>query len=248
MIKLGTCGWSGFPANKIWKNWKERFSSKLEAYASLLNTVEINSTFYKLPRQSTARRWLEEARKSNKGFEFTVKANREITHIDRFKTDKSIKSWKSTVEIAGILEAKIILLQTPASFKPTVKNLSTIQNFLSKLEWSGKTAWEPRGEWLRKPELIKRLCDEFDIIHCVDPFRAKSVTQEVYWRLHGLGKPSMYKYKFSGEDLKWLANKLSGRKGGHVFFNNIWMGEDVLRFKRIFKQVSPLSFPHKSIS
>ncbi len=235
MIKVGTCGWSGFPASNLFgKEWKGKFKSKLQAYASVFKVVEVNSTFYKVPREATARRWLEEAREVNSEFEFTLKANQTITHRDRFKTEESTKSWEETVNIARALDAKIILLQTPASFKPSRENTENLESFLREAtkSWKGKIAWEPRGNWLKEDNrrLLKSICKRFKLIHCVDPFRNESVTPgEIYWRLHGLGKPRMYNYKFSDEELKWLTKKSKGKKG-YIFFNNIWMGEDALRY------------------
>ncbi len=107
-----------------------------------------------------------------------------------------------------------------------------MERFLNASKWEGEIAWEPRGSWLKELKIVKAICKKFGLIHCVDPFRNNSVTKQIYWRIHGLGKPSMYNYKFSDKELKWLADKLSGKKG-YVFFNNIWMGEDVLRFKKI---------------
>ncbi len=235
MLKVGTCGWSSFPAKEIYgENWKSEFKTKLQAYAERFDVVEVNSTFYRLPRLSTASRWLEEARDVNKKFEFTVKANQEITHKDRFKTSKSIEAWKETVKVAEKLGASVILLQTPASFKPSIDNIRNIKNFLDACReyWPRDIAWEPRGEWLRNLELVEGIVNEFSIIHCVDPFRSLSVSHRVYWRLHGLGHPSMYNYRFSDEELKELARK-SRNRHGYIFFNNIWMGTDALRFKSL---------------
>ncbi|MFW6110430.1 MAG: DUF72 domain-containing protein [Thermoproteota archaeon] len=53
-IIVGCCGYSYYrPA----KGWKERYDHKLQAYAAEYPSVEINSTFYKLPRVSTAEKW-----------------------------------------------------------------------------------------------------------------------------------------------------------------------------------------------
>src|SRR5687767_11351972 len=73
-LRIGTAGWSipsaalgAFPAS----------GSHLERYASRLNTVEINSTFYRLPRRSTVERWRDV---TPAGFRFAVKMPARITH------------------------------------------------------------------------------------------------------------------------------------------------------------------------
>ncbi len=236
MLKVGTCGWSSFPAKQVLGDWRKKYKSKLQAYATVFPAVEINSTFYKLPLKKTASRWREEADEANPEFEFTVKASRIITHEDRFRTDKSISFFNKTAEIARLVRARLLLLQTPASFKPSSENAGTLERFLRKIEWEGRIVWEPRGAWLSEGlSEVKRICAEHDLIHCVDPFRARSVTSgEVYYRLHGLGKKNMYYYKFSDDELKNLAKKTEER-AGHVFFNNVWMGEDALRFLKLVK-------------
>ena len=236
MLKIGTCGWSSFPAKTIFgDNWKERFESKLQAYASRFGVVEVNSTFYKLPRDSTAEKWADQARETNGSFEFTVKASQEITHKDRFRTEDSIAAWKGVVRIANILGASAILVQTPASFKPNRENVQNISRFFDKarIYWKGKIAWEPRGDWLNEPDEINKICSDFSITHCVDPFRNDAITKGmIYWRIHGLGKPSMYNYRFSDKELEWLAKKAE-KRSGYIFFNNIWMGEDAIRFSKL---------------
>jgi uncharacterized protein YecE (DUF72 family) len=100
-------------------------------------------------------------------------------------------------------------------------------------------AWEPRGEkWGNK--VVAKLCDELDLIHCVDPFaRDPAYTKDlVYFRLHGSppGK-RMYAYKYTREDLQALLKKCKtfGRKEVYCLFNNISMYEDALEFQELIK-------------
>jgi uncharacterized protein YecE (DUF72 family) len=91
---------------------------------------------------------------------------------------------------------------------------------------------------------VKRLCQELDLTHCVDPFAANPVftarSKIAYFRLHG--RPpgrTMYRYKYTDEDLRWLAKRVKDReaKGLAVYclFNNISMGDDAERFTRLMK-------------
>ncbi len=103
-------------------------------------------------------------------------------------------------------------------------------------------AWEPRGEWLQNPDLIKKLCKRLDLVHAVDPLRAPpqhfGKRSIAYFRLHGFGKPSMYNYKYSATELKHLAQIVSGLKVREVFcmFNNVHMLDDAKRFQRILSK------------
>ena len=241
-IRVGCCGWGFFrPANFFGRDWKEKFSNTLQAYAKLFSLVEVNSTFYKLPKLETAKKWYEDAKEMNESFEFTVKCPKLITHEDAFRTDASREAYGATREIARALGARVLLLQTPASFKPTKDNLDNLKRFISKIDRRGLTlVWEPRGkEW--EDELLMELCKSLDLVHCVDPLRRDPIyfsrKRLAYFRLHGFGRRSMYSYKFSKEELKLVLKKiedLSAKvKRCYVLFNNIYMYEDALEFSKM---------------
>ncbi len=240
MLRVGTCGWSSLPARNIFgSDWKTKFDSKLQAYATISPAVEVNSTFYRIPRVSTAEKWREQTVEVNRGFKFTLKANQLMTHKDRFRTSRSRKMWNETIEIAETLKADVVLIQTPTSFRPTAENVSVLESFLdyATTKWRGEIAWEPRGEWLLSEEL-DRVLGDFNIIHCVDPFRNEPRTDgQVYWRAHGLGEKSMYNHRFNDNELHWLADKARGHHG-YLFFNNIWMSENAISFLSIFSSMS----------
>ena len=79
-VRIGCSGWN-------YAHWRERVYPKgcpasrwLEHYATLFDTVEVNATFYRLPRPPAVARWVEQTPPS---FVFTVKASRYLTHIKR---------------------------------------------------------------------------------------------------------------------------------------------------------------------
>src|SRR6478735_1354367 len=80
-------GASGFS----FKEWKGPFyppdckpDAMLAYYAQRLPTVEINNTFYRMPRSSMLEGWSTQVPAD---FRFAIKASRRITHIGRLKTD-----------------------------------------------------------------------------------------------------------------------------------------------------------------
>lgn len=80
VIRIGCSGWN-------YASWRERFYPKgwpatrwLEYYASVFDTVEVNTTFYRLARRSTVERWV---RQVPDGFCFAVKSSRYLTHMKR---------------------------------------------------------------------------------------------------------------------------------------------------------------------
>ncbi len=232
-INIGTCG---FRLNKI-------------EYAQILSCVEVQQTFYQPPQIKTLERWRAEMPDD---FEFVLKAWQLITHEAKSPTYKRLKkklsetekeeagyfkptaivkeAWETTLACANALKAKTILFQCPASFKPYEENISNLEKFFSGVK-RGKLnfGWEPRGNW--DDAVVKSICERFDLWHVVDPFVKKTVTPEkCYYRLHGL---TGWRYKYEEGELEELASLLPKNKTSYVFFNNISMTEDSLRFKQM---------------
>ena len=89
--------------------------------------------------------------------------------------------------------------------------------------------WEPRGGW--PPELVQDLCQELNLWHVVDPFSQRTLTpQRCYFRLHGRGG---WRYTYEDAELEELYWMLPRRGTSYVFFNNIEMKKDALRFKGV---------------
>jgi uncharacterized protein YecE (DUF72 family) len=82
-LRIGCSGWNYdhwrrgvfYPPRCAARNW-------LRYYARHFDTVEVNATFYRLPRASSVARWVDE---SPDGFLFAVKASRYLTHVKRLK-------------------------------------------------------------------------------------------------------------------------------------------------------------------
>jgi uncharacterized protein YecE (DUF72 family) len=241
-LKIGCCGWGYFSAKQYFgEDWKNKFKSKLQAYASKFDLVEINSTFYKLPKVTTAEKWREEAKSVNREFEFTVKASQLITHNIVF-SKKSIPVFESMKRICKALNARILLFQSPASFKPTNENVKKMREFFENIQRNDLIlVWEPRGDWHKNPNLIEETCKEFELVECVDPFANQPVyfrkERIAYFRLHG--KPpgkQMYKYDYKKQDLKKLKSfieELPKLRETYVMFNNIFMYKNALEFMQL---------------
>ncbi len=243
-VKVGCCG---FPVSR-------------KRYFQTHHVVEIQQTFYRLPSEKTVKKWRNEAPRN---FEFTIKAWQVISHSPKSPTwrkakitlenpeaygslkptSENLNVWRRIVNIAEILGAKVIVIQTPPSFKMNKENLKNAVEFIRKAKNISKEmliAWEPRGNWINNPESIKRVIEETNIIHCVDPFIMDPVTVErtIYLRLHGKnGKWPNYKYKYTEGDLEILMSKIinyikEGASEIYVMFNNIYMYDDSLAFKK----------------
>ena len=84
-LYVGTSGYS----YKEWKGsfYPEKLAAKemLSYYGERLSAVEINNTFYRLPRTSVLDSWAEQV---PDGFRFSIKASRRITHFTRLKPEE----------------------------------------------------------------------------------------------------------------------------------------------------------------
>lgn len=231
---VGCCGWAEAQAR----------------YVADFTTIELQSTFYQPPSIAVATRWKAQAPPE---FRFCMKAWQLITHTPSSPTYRRLKSgvspteqdlygsfrpteqvwlaWERTREIAEILDAQVIVFQCPKSFLPTSQNIRNLSSFFKQTERDRLLAWEPRGDdW--RPELIRALCADNNLIHCVDPFQSDPVFGEsLYWRLHG---KSGYRYRYTDEDLALLDAKLQARAHlpgpNYVMFNNVYSKEDAMRF------------------
>jgi uncharacterized protein YecE (DUF72 family) len=239
-VSVGCCGWGYLREKEFSKSIERKFRSKLQAYAQLFQSVEVNSTFYRIPKVSTAERWRREADEMNKQFEFSVKASRIITHIDRFGSRASLDAFSRMLDICAVLRARMLLLQSPASFRPTPENLNRLEKFFSAIDpGEVRSAWEPRGRWWDAKEEIVSVCEKFKLVCCVDPFRNEPLlTQRVrvaYFRLHGFGEPSMYQYRFTKNQLTELMEKCLKLSKivdlACVFFNNSFMYANAFEFQ-----------------
>ncbi|MEN2974688.1 MAG: DUF72 domain-containing protein [Candidatus Caldarchaeales archaeon] len=247
MVRVGCCGWC--------------IKGGKKEYFKVFDTVEIQETFYRLPRVETVKKWREDA-----PFEFTfnMKAWQVITHpsksptwrrsglrISKSKAElygslkpsrENIEAWAETCKVAEALNAKIIVFQTPASFNYSDENISNIVGFFSTVE-RGKSliGWEPRGDWREHLDEVKKLCSKLDILHVTDPFRSENVSNHPigYFRLHGIGgKEANYSYRYTLDDLNRLLKIIEreereGRVEVYVMFNNISMKDDAINFKKL---------------
>jgi uncharacterized protein YecE (DUF72 family) len=232
---VGCCGWGEAKAK----------------YFNHFPVVELQTTFYEPPTVALATKWRMLAPDE---FRFCIKAWQLITHTPASPTYRRLKSglsaserdlvgsfrpteqvwlaWERTAEIARAVRAEVVLFQCPASFRPERENIANLRSFFSHIKREGfSLAWEPRGNW--PVDLLQELCRELNLIHCVDPFQTDPMPgQHIYWRLHGKGG---YSYRYSDEELTELLTMLSRHSGverspAYVFFNNIWMKDDAVRF------------------
>ncbi|MEO6636775.1 MAG: DUF72 domain-containing protein [Ginsengibacter sp.] len=202
-------------------------TSRLQYYASLFNSLEVNSIFYKLPRSSTLLNWAESVPGN---FRFTCKVSKSITHVKdlQFST-QDIDDFIKTVESIGDKKG-CLLAQFPPSLK--VEKLDQLQNLLETLgEATHKTNWNLAIEF-RDPSWYEREVQEL-----LKEYNAAMVIQDipksatplnfvggdfVYLRFHG--PEPRYRGSYSDDFLKqyagYINHWLKEKKTIYAYFNN----------------------------
>lgn len=149
-VRIGTSGWSYPSGAGTWNGvfypvpprgsgrragGRGRFD-ELQFYSEHFDTVEINSTFYRIPSPANARTWVE---RTPSGFEFSLKLYQKFTHPEMFEKAtgespfdlgrKDVDEFRSAIEpLASAGKLGALLAQFPASFKDDV-------NARGYLEW-----------------------------------------------------------------------------------------------------------------
>lgn len=148
---VGTSGWQ-------YKSWKGPFypeklpqRSWLEHYATRFPAVEVNNSFYMLPKEQTFDRWREI---SPPGFLFVVKASRYITHLRRMRNAKDSVNlfWSRAKRLEGKLGP--ILFQFPPSLRADV---ALLRDFLAMLPSAIAPAFEFRHDSWTNDETCRAL-------------------------------------------------------------------------------------------
>jgi uncharacterized protein YecE (DUF72 family) len=140
-LHLGTIGWS----YDFWKGsfYPNRTASKnfLTYYGTQFNTVEVDSTFYRIPTPQAITNWKNQ---TPDGFMFSLKFPRVITHIKMLKDCQP--ETNIFLERAKLLGQKLgpLLLQFPPSFR--TEHLSDLADFLNKLPKQSRYVVEVRDE------------------------------------------------------------------------------------------------------
>ena len=205
-LYVGTAGWS------LPKGVARYFAdggSMLERYASRLNGVEINSSFYRPHQRKTYARW---AASVPSGFRFAVKAPRQITH-ERRLVDAVALFDPFLDQIAGLGE-KLgpVLFQLPPSL--AFKDDVAAQFFSAwRAKFDGLTVCEPRHASWFAAAANRRLADDriaraaADPAICPGAARPGGYSGERYYRLHG--SPVIYESAYGADQLRSLVRPLA---------------------------------------
>jgi uncharacterized protein YecE (DUF72 family) len=224
-VWVGCSGWQ-------YKDWRgvvypERCPQRdwLEVYARSYETVEVNTTFYRLPRRDAVARWVEQ---TPDGFVFTVKVSRYATHIKRLTTVAD--SWQRLEErIEPLIEAGRLgplLWQLPGNFRRDDERLA---GALAELPRGFRHAFEFRDQsWfcddvyglLREHGVATVLAHDARRPLPEPPATAEFAFVRLHWGERGR------RGNYSRTEIEAWAHRVAALAGGRgdvfAYFNNDW--------------------------
>ena len=223
MIRVGTSGW-------VYGDWRGRFYPKglsqrrwLEYYAGLFDTVELNATTYRLPKEHQIRTWCETVPQN---FLYTVKLSRLITHRKTLppRVDEFIENYMHRVACFETGKVAQLLVQFPPYLTRDDAHLAA---FLDKLPQHHRYVVEFRNKSWMAPEIfdmLKRRNIAF-CIHDYPEFHTGDIVTSpdlAYVRLHGY--EALYVGHYPRRSLHHWAKRIRRLQGAardvFVYFNN----------------------------
>ena len=248
VVHVGTSGWQ-------YDDWRGRFypdglpkRAWFEHYARCFPTVEINATFYRLPKTSTVERWHDTAPDR---FRFAVKGSRYLTHNKKLNDPEGPVATVTSRMAPLKTFLGVWLWQLPPNLHVDVGRL---ERFLAVLPGGPGHAVEFRHPSWYVDE-VERVMARHHVawVWLSDhrmPDQAPVTADFVYLRLHGLAEDEALRYRWDyteAELAPWaerLRTAAADGRDGWVYFNNDYeanaprnartlldlLGDDVLRW------------------
>lgn len=226
-LYVGTSGYS-------YKEWKGSFypadlSAKkmLAYYAERFRTVEINNTFYRMPKASVLEGWAAEVPAN---FKFVLKAPQRITHMQRLKDAEDNVSY--LLETAGVLGERLgpLLFQLPPNMK---KNAERLRGFLALVP-PCRTAFEFRHESWFDDEIFGLLRDRQSAL-CIA--EAEDGVEVPFVSTADCGYLRLRRPDYGDAELKAWVDRVqqSGWREAYVFFKHEEEGKGPQMAKRLLE-------------
>ena len=232
-VHIGCSGWQ-------YKDWRGRLYPQrepqrrwLELYAERFGTVEVNATFYRLPRRDAVARWAEQ---TPEGFIFAVKISRYLTHIKRLTgIREGLALFAERIEpLAKADRLGPLLWQLPETFHRDDGKLEAWLAVLAKhapptLRGARHAIEFRHPSWFVDPVLAALREHEIALVigdHPKRPFQLREPTASwIFVRFHygSRGRSGNY----SATELEqWAADVRRWRHSHEVYayFNNDWRG------------------------
>jgi uncharacterized protein YecE (DUF72 family) len=274
LIRVGTAGWSYTDwVGIVYPTRAPRGFDRLSWMASVFDTNEINSTFYRVPSPRMTRDWARRVA-HNPRFAFTAKLYRGFTH-EREAAEEDRRAFLEAMQpLADEERLGCVLAQFPQSFHNTAENRDLLARVLDRFA-SLPLAAEFRHRSWDSPEAVALLAERGAAFVNIDQPRFKDtlpatnhVTSDVaYYRFHGrhwekwfgpdTSNEERYNYLYSEKELEPWATRIregdekaaargeGGRTGGgaYAILNNHFRGQAVANAVDLQKALLGRSVP-----
>jgi uncharacterized protein YecE (DUF72 family) len=241
-VYVGTSGWSYDHWEGVLYPPGSPARDRLGTYAQRFQTVELNSSFYRWPRQSSFASW---RRRLPEGFALSVKASRGLTHAKRLYApeawaDRIASCWHQL----GDRRAVLLVQLRPDQ----VRDDARLSYFLERLPPWMRVAMELRHPSWHEEDVFA-LLERHQVAYCVMsgaqlPCVLRATAPFVYARLHGPDPDHLYAGSYPEADLVWWAGRVqewaAAGKDVFVYFNNDGHGHAVRNAERLGQLVAHL--------
>jgi uncharacterized protein YecE (DUF72 family) len=239
-VRVGCSGWN-------YDDWRGRLYPEglgkqrwLARYAEEFDTVEVNSTFYRLASRDAVARWVED---TPGDFVFAAKASRYLTHVRRLRDiGEGVKRYYERIEpLVDSGKLGPIVWQLPPNFQ---RDDELLEAALDELP-SGRHCFEFRHESWFNPKVYELLGRQGAALVIADhprwPFQARELTAEwTLLRLHHGHRGRRGNY--SPSELDTWARRIAAwraRAEVYAYLNNDWEGFAVENARRLKRSLSP---------
>ena len=245
-VWVGCSGWNySHWRNGVFYPPKLPARAWLHTYAERFNTVELNTTFYRLPRRDVVARWAEEA---PSGFLFATKVSRYVTHIKRLvDVERHLPRLLERVEpLAAAAKLGPLLWQLPPNFQRDDDRLASV---LDALPTGLRHAFEFRhASWFADDVTAMLRAHGVALVVADRPeirdFQGHVQTADfMYLRFHYGSRGRRGNY--SGSELEDWAGRIAAWARTHevfAYFNNDWEGfapTNALTLRALVEQARP---------
>jgi uncharacterized protein YecE (DUF72 family) len=221
-VRIGTSGWSyNHWANVLYPPGMPA-SRRLARYAEVFDTVELNASFYRWPKDSTFAGWREQL---PDGFTMSVKAHRGLTHYRRLGNPEPwIERFERCWQLLGDRHGVLLVQLHPEQRRDDER----LDCFLSSVPAFIRVAVELRHPSWNDPAVFATLARHHAAYVVMSgaglPCIPQATTDLVYVRMHGPDPDSMYAGSYPERDLRSWARLISewddGGRDVWMYFNN----------------------------
>ncbi|MGO9033556.1 DUF72 domain-containing protein [Mycobacterium sp.] len=221
-VRIGTSGWSYDHWTGVLYPPKMPVAARLARYAEEFDTVELNASFYRWPRDATFAGWRE---RLPAGFSMSVKAHRGLSHFRRLSSPEPwIERFQRCWAALGD-RREMLLVQVHPQLE---RDDARLDYFLGCLPDEIRVAMElrhPSWQAAAVYDLLERHRAAYVVMSGAGlPQIARTTTDKVYVRMHGPPDQPLYAGSYTDAALRWWADRIAEWKGEGrdvvVYFNN----------------------------